>query len=80
MGQPVRRLETGRSRDAGSGMLPELAIRNLRQVADILRRTDVWDDTVVDELNRTARRLDLLADRFENKQVEVPRLVDFRRG
>ncbi len=61
-------------------MLPELAIRNLRQVADILRRTDVWDDTVVDELNRTARRLDLLADRFENKQVEVPRLVDFRRG
>lgn len=61
-------------------MLPELAIRNLRQVADILRRTDVWDDTVVDELNRTARRLDLLADRFENKQIEVPRLVDFRRG
>jgi hypothetical protein len=53
-------------------MLPDLAIRDLRQAAHLLLQIDLWDKAVLDELRRTSERLLLIADRFENKVVEFP--------
>jgi hypothetical protein len=52
-------------------MLPENAVRNLRQVAGILRGIDLWDEDVVRELIQTSRRLEMLADRVEGKVVDL---------
>lgn len=53
-------------------MLPDNAIRNLRQAAWILRGTDLWDDGSVAELKAIAVRLDQMAERFENRLVDDP--------
>ena len=53
-------------------MLPDNAIRNLRQAAWILRGTDLWDDTSVDELKTIAARLEQIAARFEDRLVDAP--------
>jgi hypothetical protein len=53
-------------------MLPDNAIRNLRQAAWILRGTDLWDDTSVDELRTIAARLEQIAARFEDRLVDAP--------
>lgn len=53
-------------------MLPDNAIRNLRQAAWILRGTDLWDDTSLDELKAIAARLDQIAARFEDRLVDAP--------
>jgi hypothetical protein len=53
-------------------MLPDIAIRNLRQAAWILRGTDLWDDHAVAELASIARRLEQIAVRFEEREVDEP--------
>lgn len=53
-------------------MLPDNAIRNLRQAAWILRGTDLWDDGSVEELKAIAMRLDQIAERFEDRLVDAP--------
>jgi hypothetical protein len=53
-------------------MLPDIAIRNLRQAAWILRGTDLWDDRSVEELKAIAHRLDEIAGRFEDRLVDEP--------
>ena len=53
-------------------MLPDIAIRNLRQAAWVLRGTDLWDDRAVAELKLIAQRLDEIAERFENREVDAP--------
>lgn len=53
-------------------MLPDNAIRNLRQAAWILRGTDLWDDAALDELRAIATRLDQMAERFEDRLVDAP--------
>jgi hypothetical protein len=53
-------------------MLPDNAIRNLRQAAWILRGTDLWDDSSVEELKAIAKRLDQMAERFEDRLVDAP--------
>jgi hypothetical protein len=53
-------------------MLPDIAIRNLRQAAWILRGTDLWDDRSVEELKAIAHRLEEIAARFEDRLVDEP--------
>lgn len=53
-------------------MLPDIAIRNLRQAAWILRGTDLWDDRALAELKGIAGRLDEIAQRFEDRLVDEP--------
>lgn len=53
-------------------MLPDIAIRNLRQAAWILRGTDLWDDRALAELKSIAARLDAIAERVENREVDEP--------
>jgi hypothetical protein len=53
-------------------MLPDIAIRNLRQAAWILRGTELWQDAGVDELRRMALRLDEIADAVEDRALELP--------
>jgi len=53
-------------------MLPDNAIRNLRQAAWILRGTDLWDDSSLDELRTIAARLEQIATRFEDRLVDTP--------
>ena len=53
-------------------MLPDIALRNLRQAAWILRGTDLWNDRDLNELQRIAARLDEIAERVENREVDEP--------
>ena len=53
-------------------MLPDIAIRNLRQAAWILRGTDLWNDRDLNELKRIAARLDEIAERVENREIDEP--------
>lgn len=54
-------------------MMSDTAVRTLRQVAEVLREIHVWDESIEHELAITSRRLDVLADAFEEKVIEFPR-------
>lgn len=54
-------------------MMSDTAVRTLRQVAEVLREIHVWDESIEHELAVTSRRLDIIADAYEEKVVEFPR-------
>ena len=54
-------------------MMSDTAVRTLRQVAEVLREISVWDDAIERELATTSRRLDLIADSYEDKIIEFPK-------
>jgi len=47
------------------------AVRDLRQVAEILRNIDIWNDGVQAELRSTWSRLETLAELIENQDFEA---------
>jgi len=53
-------------------MLPDIAIRNLRQAAWILRGTELWNDRDAAELKRMAARIEAIAERVENREIDEP--------
>ena len=52
-------------------VLPENAIRDLRVVAGVLRRIDVYDDRVVAACARMAKELERMAEQLEDKELPV---------
>lgn len=53
-------------------MMPDTTARTLRQVAEVLRGIQLWDDDIERELATTSRRLDLLADCVDDKVIDFP--------
>lgn len=54
-------------------MMPDTTVRTLRQVAEVLRAIHLWDDEIERELEKTSKRLDVIADCMDDKVIEFPR-------